>query len=166
MGRWADQDSDEQRLPDGMHRVGYDADTQTYTFQDAEGRFYESEEGNRYGKLWPAGQARPQPSSTETAAVKSANRESIRMMLPFALLVLVFLFLMFKFINSGSADDTAAQVQCGDGAAAVQVQKGDSCWKIAEAHGLGVDELVALAGNKGRLVCEGLGIGEWVCVPE
>ena len=34
MGRWAYLDTDEERLPEGMRRVGYDARTQTYTYRD------------------------------------------------------------------------------------------------------------------------------------
>lgn len=30
-------DSDEERLPEGMERIGYDADTETYTYRDADG---------------------------------------------------------------------------------------------------------------------------------
>ena len=34
-----------------MRRVGYDADTQTYTFRDSDGSHWESAPGNRYGRL-------------------------------------------------------------------------------------------------------------------
>jgi hypothetical protein len=34
-----------------MTRVGYDADTQRYTFRDADGSLWESAEGSRYGTL-------------------------------------------------------------------------------------------------------------------
>ncbi|CAI4213986.1 unnamed protein product [Parascedosporium putredinis] len=54
MGRWSYLDTDEARLPDGMKRVGYDADTQVYTFLDAhDGTYWESAPGNQYGKLFP-----------------------------------------------------------------------------------------------------------------
>lgn len=36
-----------------MKRVGYDADTSRYTFQDRTGALYESEPGNRFGVLTP-----------------------------------------------------------------------------------------------------------------
>ena len=51
MGRWSQYDDNEYRLPCGMTRTGYDADTQTYTYRDANGFMYEGEEGNRYGKI-------------------------------------------------------------------------------------------------------------------
>lgn len=52
MGRWSHLDTDEERLPEGMVRIGYDADTQTYTYQDNNnGTLWEGPEGARYGTL-------------------------------------------------------------------------------------------------------------------
>ncbi|KAK0611439.1 hypothetical protein B0T14DRAFT_500537 [Immersiella caudata] len=51
MGRWAHLDSDEERLPEGMRRVAYDADTQTYTYEDSQGVKWEGVPGARYGRL-------------------------------------------------------------------------------------------------------------------
>lgn len=51
MGRWAYLDTDEERLPEGMRRVGYDARTQTYTYRDADGSAWEGVPGARYGRL-------------------------------------------------------------------------------------------------------------------
>jgi len=42
---------DDYRLPSGMRRVGYDADTQTYTYQDEDGSYWEGAQGARYGTL-------------------------------------------------------------------------------------------------------------------
>ncbi|GJE83942.1 hypothetical protein PsYK624_000150 [Phanerochaete sordida] len=41
MGRWMDDDS---HLPAGMERIGYDSDTQRYTFRDSDGCIYEGSE--------------------------------------------------------------------------------------------------------------------------
>ncbi|KAI2623943.1 hypothetical protein GGS26DRAFT_565242 [Hypomontagnella submonticulosa] len=51
MGRWSYLDGDEDRLPAGMTRIGYDADDQTYTFRDTDGSIWESAPGNKYGRL-------------------------------------------------------------------------------------------------------------------
>lgn len=48
---------DEYRLPEGLQRIGYDADTQIYTYQDTDGSYWEGEEGNRYGQLHRVSQA-------------------------------------------------------------------------------------------------------------
>ncbi|KAJ4304869.1 hypothetical protein N0V90_000397 [Kalmusia sp. IMI 367209] len=170
MGRWADRESDEERLPEGFQRIGYDADTQTYTFRSASGAVYESESGNRYGELYPQGQ-RPVRSAPEieahNAQLKKSNREAVKMMLPFALLVLVSLLLMFRFLSGGSGANGGGHVQvhCGEGAREVQVKKGDTCWEIGETYGVGVDELLRMEGNEG-LDCDGLRIGQELCVPE
>jgi len=42
------------RLPEGMRRVAYDADTQRYTFRDRSGQLYQSAPGEEYGVLKPA----------------------------------------------------------------------------------------------------------------
>jgi len=61
MGRWTYQDDDPYRLPEGVTRVGYDADTGQYTFQDEMGRLYEGEPYVQYGKMRPIGR-RTEPS--------------------------------------------------------------------------------------------------------
>jgi hypothetical protein len=151
-----------------MQRIGYDADTQTYTFRDASGAIYESESGNRYGELWPAGR-RPQrsPSQIEhqNAHIKRGNRESIKMILPFALLVLVFLLLLFRFLGgAGAHADLGEQAHCAEGDSSVQVAEKDTCYEIGKAHGMGVDELLGLVGNE-KVDCDHLRIGQKICVP-
>lgn len=42
---------DEHRLPEGMKRVGYDADTQRYYYRDGGGSLWEGPEGSQYGQL-------------------------------------------------------------------------------------------------------------------
>jgi hypothetical protein len=42
---------DEYRLPEGMKRVGYDADSGKYFFRDKEGHIWEGQEGAQFGEL-------------------------------------------------------------------------------------------------------------------
>lgn len=50
-------DGDEDRLPEGMRRVGHDADTQTYTYGSVDGsEEYQGRSGQKYGEL-----TRPDP---------------------------------------------------------------------------------------------------------
>lgn len=51
MSRWSRYDSDDYRLPEGMKRVGYDADSQKYTYQDSDGSYWEGPAGAHYGTL-------------------------------------------------------------------------------------------------------------------
>jgi hypothetical protein len=71
MGRWSQYDDvrdyisipwtntylvtsqDLYRLPEGMQRVAYDADTQVYTFRDDNGKLYQGSPRARYGRLTP-----------------------------------------------------------------------------------------------------------------
>jgi len=205
MGRWADQDNDSERLPEGFERIGYDADSQTYTFRDRDGAIYESAPGNRYGTLRPTGDvdteyARAQESrdkpllksgdDEERAELaewqhearrarrqrrldatggpfdfeEASNRQAMKMMLPFVLLVLVFLLALFKFLMSASADEVEPQVHCVDNLKKVEIQNGETCWEIAKAHSLTVDELIGLGGNE-KVDCEALRVGQQICVP-
>lgn len=51
MTSWS-KDEDKHRLPEGMLRVGYDADTSRYHFKDKkDGSIWEGPEGSKYGKL-------------------------------------------------------------------------------------------------------------------
>ncbi|KAJ7915566.1 hypothetical protein B0H13DRAFT_2000241 [Mycena leptocephala] len=54
MGRWTQYDEDSYRLPEGMVRTGYDADTGCYTFSDRTGT-YTGLPGSQYGPMYPAG---------------------------------------------------------------------------------------------------------------
>lgn len=51
MGRWSHLDTDEERLPEGMTRIAYDADTQTYMYRDADGSHWQGAPGVEYGTL-------------------------------------------------------------------------------------------------------------------
>lgn len=65
MGRWTHLDTDGERLPDGMTRVGYDAHTQVYTYRDTDGSHWEGAPGAQYGKLFRVHSHAPQlPSIT------------------------------------------------------------------------------------------------------
>lgn len=57
MPRFSHYDSDSERLPDRMRRVAYDADTQVYTYRDANGARWEGGAGARYGQLTPVGRS-------------------------------------------------------------------------------------------------------------
>jgi len=62
MGRWSELDSDAERLPEGMARIGYDADTQVYTYRDTDGSIWEGAPGARSGRLWRVGQPPSRPA--------------------------------------------------------------------------------------------------------
>ncbi|GLB42117.1 hypothetical protein LshimejAT787_1101320 [Lyophyllum shimeji] len=53
MGRWTQFEEDAYRLPEGMKRTAYDADTKMYTFRDRNGTLYRGAPGEDYGTLTP-----------------------------------------------------------------------------------------------------------------
>ncbi|KAJ6591229.1 hypothetical protein DFH09DRAFT_1139058 [Mycena vulgaris] len=63
MGRWTQFDEDSTRLPEGMKRIGYDADTARYTFCDREGNTYLGPPHEEYGHLTLVGKSSRPPSS-------------------------------------------------------------------------------------------------------
>lgn len=88
------------------------------------------------------------------------------MMLPFALLVLSVLFLLFKFVNHGtSSADDKVQIHCAEGAHKIQIQKGDTCFTIAQSYSVGLEELQFMEGNRDVRCGERLKIGSSICVP-
>jgi hypothetical protein len=167
-----------------MQRIGYDTDTERYTFRDANGNLFESEPGSRYGEFRPAGHEPPQSTSytppkdieERNLAVDRNHRAAVRTMLPFALLIFVFLLLVFRGFNGGfgfggggsdkmRADHGISQIlDCHNGNRQIQIEKGDTCWTIAEGHSLGVDELLELQRNA-DVDCDQLRIGQGMCVP-
>ncbi|KAL4067115.1 hypothetical protein V8B97DRAFT_968958 [Scleroderma yunnanense] len=69
MGRWTQYDEDSYRLPEGMSRIGYDADTQRYLFSDSFGRLYQNAPGERYGVLKPVPSPIPPPPRRSATVV-------------------------------------------------------------------------------------------------
>lgn len=53
MNRFTQFDEDSYRLPEGVKRIAYDADSQRYLFRDRLGQLYQNEPGDEYGVLQP-----------------------------------------------------------------------------------------------------------------
>ncbi len=68
MSLWSRLDTDEERLPDGMLRIGYDADTQVYTYRDEDGSIWEGAPGARYGTLRRRANSKSPPPTAETGS--------------------------------------------------------------------------------------------------
>jgi hypothetical protein len=171
MSRFSRYDTDEERLPEGMQRVGYDADTQVYTFRDADGSYWESAPGNEYGQLTKVGEARPEGQETETFLMTSQQQRpkmtwftEMKPFLNFLMLVILSLVLLFWFLGykGSSSDERIPIADCPEGTVAYAIHKGDTCWEIANKNGVSVDDLK----NKNPdLNCEALKINDRICVP-
>jgi hypothetical protein len=176
MSRFSQYDEDEERLPDGMRRVGYDADTERYQYQDENGDFWEGPPGSRYGALRPVGhhgrldeenyaQTDPFIDPPSEAQLQHYQKESWRMMMPFFLLVAVFLLVVFWWVGRPAATEVAAPtpVVCGEQSTPHIIKEGDTCWSIAEKYGANVE---VLKRENSRLDCDRLQIGAGICVPK
>ncbi|KAL2065731.1 hypothetical protein VTL71DRAFT_3401 [Oculimacula yallundae] len=161
MPRYSQGDSDDENLPEGMKRVGYDADTQTYTYRDSDGSFWEGEPGARYGVLRESGTAYQPITLENRQAMRNADQAAWRYMLPFFLLVLVVLLTLFRYLGSGS-DVLTSPLSCPEGFTGYFVKRGDSCWQIAHDRGIEVSDLVK---SNGGLNCDLLKVGIEICVP-
>ncbi|KAF9479404.1 hypothetical protein BDN70DRAFT_691635 [Pholiota conissans] len=51
MGRWTQYDEDDYRLPEGMKRIGYDADSGRYYFRDTDGSLWKGPQGAEFGQM-------------------------------------------------------------------------------------------------------------------
>jgi LysM repeat protein len=80
------------------------------------------------------------------------------MLFPFFLTVIVVLLLVWRLIVSPGL----TPVKCPEGSSRVTVVAGDTCWKIAEAHGCGLEALRSVNSNS---ACERLLPGDKICVP-
>lgn len=69
--RFAEYDNDEDNLPQGMTRIGYDADTETYTFSSADGTIWEGSPGSRYGNLTRVCEPFQKPSGIHVVKTES-----------------------------------------------------------------------------------------------
>ncbi|EMR71183.1 hypothetical protein UCREL1_1764 [Eutypa lata UCREL1] len=183
MGRWSRYDTDEERLPEGMKRIGYDADTETYSYRDADGSIWEGAPGNQYGHLTrvsgpPTSSAPPDYDDDDNEEVsvrmplsydnsndytqKPSWRHEMMPLLNFLVLIGLFLIAVFWFLGS-SGSKHPEPAACSDQTVPHKIVTGDTCWSIAEANHLSVDSL--LQENEG-LNCDALSIGGTVCVPK
>lgn len=155
-------DSDEERLPEGMTRVGYDADTQQYTFRDADGSYWYSEEGNRFGRLHQSAEAARQSSYTGEGVPDSVRSEDWQLMAPWMLLVMTVLLCIFWLVDSGEPAPPA--VECGEGMVKYAIVKGDTCWSIAKEHGMTLDDFLASVKPQIKS-CSSLRPAQMICLP-
>jgi hypothetical protein len=83
------------------------------------------------------------------------------MLFPFFLIIIVVLLLVWRLVISPGLTPVK-YLKCPEGSARVAVAAGDTCWRIAEAHGCGLE---GLRKANADLVCERLIPGDQICVP-
>ncbi|KAG8796412.1 hypothetical protein FRB91_010967 [Serendipita sp. 411] len=164
--RWSQYDEPEYRTG-GMKRVGYDADTQRYYFQEGS-ELYEGEPGAEFGgQLRHVGRApRRTDNYPPAAAASHQDRLAWRQLAPFLTLVFVILLLLIRYFwvsfDLVPSTPEANHPSCQHGLVTYKVVKGDNCWSIADARGWNLEKLHHE--NVG-LECEPLRVGTYLCVP-
>jgi len=190
MGRWSQYDEDDHRLPEGMKRIGYDADTTRYYFRDQDGSFWQGAEGSEYGEMTrvdrlpssvvldddenrgddveayasPRTHSRGyQPLSTDLSrpmADSSINMGSYRTLFPFFLIIAVVLLLVWRLVVSPGLSTPTRK--CPEGTSSYWAQPGDSCWEISRKNGWSLDKFEEV---NPTVVCDPLMPGTSVCLP-
>ncbi|KAF8899365.1 carbohydrate-binding module family 50 protein [Infundibulicybe gibba] len=185
MGRWTQYDEDTYRLPEGMTRTGYDADTGRYYFTDKHGGVWQGEEGAEFGEMTRVSdapssssgdeqhgrdieEAPTRPDGYQLLATNSAtmahkqdiNAAAYRTLLPFFLIVGVALLLIWRLVLSPGL---ASPVEmCPSGTIGHWVHPGDTCWDISATYKCSLEAFKAL---NPKIDCESLMPGTTVCVP-
>jgi len=193
MGRWTQYDEDEYRLPAGMQRVGYDADTGKYYFRDQASTLWEGPQGAQYGELRRVSEAPPVVAQLEEAEDEHDDLEAApgradgyqplavdpdqtphrnsfgsqvsayRMIFPFFLLIAVALLFVIRLVHSPSTVDPPLAKLCPNATEVYRVQQGDTCWGLSQTRGCSVDRVREV--NPG-LECDKLTLGQVICLPE
>ncbi|KAJ8520883.1 hypothetical protein ONZ45_g2346 [Pleurotus djamor] len=178
MGRWTQYDEDEYRLPAGVKRVGYDADTGRYYFRSGN-QLYQGPEGSEFGQLTPVSSApisisnnddddleatpsRPdgyQPLATDGfPGFRNAN-SPYRILFPFFLGIGVILLLIWRLIVYPGLSPPPPPCQ---NSRLYIAQPGDNCWEIAQTFHCPWEEFKEL---NTKVDCEHLMPGTSICVP-
>ncbi|KAJ7242032.1 hypothetical protein C8J57DRAFT_1142647 [Mycena rebaudengoi] len=69
-------EEDSSRLPEGMQRIAYDADSERYTFRDHEGNIFMGPRGEDYGVLTPVDSG--QPGDRPNAFASESSKPDLR----------------------------------------------------------------------------------------
>ncbi|KAF7977020.1 hypothetical protein HWV62_4968 [Athelia sp. TMB] len=177
MGRWTQYDEDEYRLPHGMKRVGYDADSGRYFFKDSEGQMYQGAEGAEFSEMVPISgapivigeetsdddlEAAPSRADGYQSLAPQSSRPSsaYRTLFPFFLMVVVVLLLIWRLVVQPSLPPPPPA--CAEGMTAYRIKEGDTCWDISQRYGVALGKFKEA--NAG-LDCDKLAVGKRVCVP-
>ncbi|KAJ6617412.1 hypothetical protein B0H10DRAFT_1797371 [Mycena sp. CBHHK59/15] len=184
MGRWTQYDEDDYQLPEGMKRIGYDADTRRYYFRDQDGSVWQGAEGAEFSEMTRGAfhltwlqdslddediEAAPrradgyQVLATDSNASYnkySPNNNPYRTLFPFFLLIGVVLLLIWRLILSPGLSAPASP--CPTDATSYLVEPGDTCWEISQTRGCSLDEFKKL---NPKVECGSLMPGTTVCLP-
>ncbi|KAI8980561.1 hypothetical protein BD414DRAFT_420548 [Trametes punicea] len=187
MGRWTQYDEDSYRLPAGMKRVGYDSDSGRYYFRNRDGSLWEGPQGAEFGEMRRAEGAPILQEQDEEAEIGVPSSRSdvyaplaadedgtfharhttrtdsaYRVILPFFLMVLVVLLLVFRLVHSSTPVNPPDALLCPGATEAYTIVRGDTCWDLSQSRGCTVQDILDLNPD---LKCEAISPGQAICLP-
>jgi len=192
MGRWTQYDEDDYRLPEGMKRVGYDADSGRYYFRDSGGSLWQGAVGAQFGEMTkvnnlPASVALEGASDDDQhgddleASPRMRNGEyqllsedHSRPIIPrttvnmgsyrtlFPFFLIIAVVLLLIWRLIVSPGLTTPTKKCPEGTSSHWTQPGDNCWELSRQHGWTLEKLKE---TNPKVVCDPLMPGTSVCLP-
>lgn len=111
--------------------------------------------------LYPSSLISSLYDSPQDTPLVHSNKNAYRMLLPYGLLICVFLLFVWRFLIGHSAPP---HHQSCPGMTTYIVNEGDTCWDIAQNHGISLETLRNETINPG-LNCDQLRPGDVLCLP-
>jgi len=192
MGRWTQYDEDDYRLPEGMKRIGYDADSGRYYFRNSDRTIWEGGIGAEFGEMTkvsslPASLVledsseddRPGEDLEASPRIRSGGYQLLpedhsRPIIPrtsvnvgsyrtlFPFFLIVAVVLLLIWRLILSPGLSTPTKKCPEGTASHWIQPGDSCWELSREHGWTLEKFKEI---NPRVVCDPLMPGTSVCLP-
>lgn len=192
MGRWTQYDEDDYRLPEGMKRIGYDADSGRYYFRDSDGTLWKGAEGVEFGEMTRVNSL---PASISVDDDDAEHRRSVDLeasprtrnggyqLLPddhsrpmvqplrvnvgsyrtlFPFFLIIAVILLLIWRLILSPGLSTPTKKCPEGTSSYWVQPGDNCWEVARERGWTMDKFKEA---NPKVVCEPLMPGTSLCLP-
>lgn len=191
MGRWSQYDEDDYRLPEGIKRIGYDADTARYYFRDQDGNVWHGAEGSEYGEMTKVDRlpsslvldddenrgddveayASPRAQSSGYRPLSTdlsrpmADQSSINMgsyRTLFPFFLIIAVVLLLIWRLVISPGISTPTRKCPEGLSSYWAQPGDSCWEISRKNGWSLEQFKEINPS---VVCDPLMPGTSICLP-
>ena len=105
----------------------------------------------------------PTQNGAFTPGHTSRNNSAYRVILPFVLIVAVFLLLVIRVVHSNTPSNPPEAILCPGSSEAYRVARGDTCWDLAQGRGCSVEDILEVNRD---LRCDALRPGQAICLPQ
>jgi hypothetical protein len=192
MGRWTQYDEDDYRLPEGMKRIGYDADSGRYYFRGSDGNIWQGAVGAQFGELTevnslPASVALEGASDDDQCGddleasprIRNGNymllsEDHSQPIIPrttvnvgsyrtlFPFFLIIAVVLLLIWRLIVSPGLSTPTKKCPEGTSSHWIQPGDNCWELSRQHGWTLEKFKEA---NPKVVCDPITPGTSVCLP-